>query len=696
MISFEAVLEEIKFKNPDNGYCVVSLSGGIKAVGILPDINIGATLNVSGQYETHPVYGQQFKIETFTITYPTSISGIKKYLGSGLIRGIGEGTAEKIISHFGERSLEIMDNNINRLLEIDGIGKKKLTVIQKSWGEQKVVKDIMLFLQSYNISPAYAVKIYKTYGKDSAKVVQDNPYRLANDIWGIGFKTADEIGKSMGFDQEHPARLRSGILHALKDASSDGHVYLPLPDLYQRCFQLLNQDISEAYNILKELEEEELIFLNEENIYLTLYYYAEKSVEKKINDLNSLLNNFSKEEINRIIINPGYYSEEQIDAISNSLLHKIMILTGGPGTGKTTTLKGIISAYLQLDKTILLAAPTGRAAKRMSEVIGIKASTIHRLLEYNPIEMIFQKTENNPLECDLLIIDEVSMIDILLFNSLLRAVTNNTTIVLVGDVDQLPSVGAGNVLHDLIDSNLIPTIKLNKIFRQAEESKIIVNAHRINKGELPIIKNEENSDFFLINESDDRKISELIIDLCTSRLPAKYGFDPASDIQVLTPMYKGEIGANNLNYMLQNTLNANSIKYNRGEKKYKIGDKVMQLKNNYTKDVFNGDIGFICSIDNKENGMEIIYNGKIIKYESADIDEITLAYAVTVHKSQGSEYPCVIMPLSTSHFIMLQRNLLYTAVTRASKLLILVGSPKALTIAVNNKRSQKRYTSLFK
>jgi len=695
MEAFEAVVEEIIYTNIENGYTVLALSNGKRAVGILPEINTGATLSLTGQYEKHPVYGDQFKIESFTIVYPTSVEGIKRYLASGLVKGLGKGTAEKIISVFGERAIEIMDENIERLLEVDGIGKKKLAQIKKGWDEQKVVKDIMLFLQSHNVSPAFAIKIYKAYGKDSARIVSENPYRLTHDIWGIGFKTADQIGQTLGFSRQHPARISSGIIHVLQEATGNGHVYLPLAELFQKCHQILEMDISDEFGLMKTMEDDNRIKIEGEKVYLLMYYIAERYIEEKIAHLNSYLNDFSKNEIDNIIINPAFYSNEQIDAITHSLLHKLLIITGGPGTGKTTALKGIISAYRQLDKTIMLAAPTGRAAKRMSEVIGIKASTIHRLLEYNPTEMIFTRNEHYPLECDLLIIDEVSMIDTMLFYSLMRSVTNQTTVVLVGDVDQLPSVGAGNILKDLITADIIPTIKLTKIFRQAEESKIIVNAHKINEGIVPLVKNEEAADFFFINENDDNKIPEIIIDLCRTRLPNKYGFDPMNDIQVITPMYKGEIGANNLNAQLQETLNYGKNHFSRGEKKYKPGDKVMQLKNNYTKEVFNGDIGFIVSYNNGEGSMEIDFNGKTIHYESADLDEITLAYAITVHKSQGSEYPCVIMPLSTAHYIMLQRNLLYTAVTRASKLLILIGSQKALTIAVNNKRSQKRYTSLF-
>jgi exodeoxyribonuclease V alpha subunit len=695
MITIEAVLEEFIYKNEETGYSVVSLSDSIKAVGILPGIRIGEKLKLTGQYETHSKHGQQFKIESFTVIYPTSVTTISKYLGSGLIKGIGPATAEKIVDVFGENTLEIMDNETDKLLQVDGIGKKKLVQIKKSWLEQKAVKDIMLFLQSFDISPSYALKIYRTYGKNAIKIVQENPYQLTYDVWGIGFKIADTIGKSAGFNEDHPKRIKAGIIYVLNEASNDGHVYLPMQELLKKCYEILNVDISDSLLLFREMEDYGLLKIVNDNVYLLHYFHAERNIEYKIAALCGGFSEFTDKELNSVRLKPGYYSHEQIEAIRNSFMHKILILTGGPGTGKTTALKGIIDSYRHLNKKIMLAAPTGRAAKRMSEVIGFEAKTIHRLLEYNPQDQLFARDEDNPLEADLLVIDEVSMIDTLLMNSLINAVTPNTTLVLVGDIDQLPSVGPGNILHDLIKSDKIPTAMLTKIFRQAEESKIVVNAHKINRGEFPALQNNEASDFFFMQEADNSLIPDIIVELCTKRLPSKYGFDPMKDIQVITPMYKGDAGADNLNYLLQSALNQNEILIARGRKSYKIGDKVMQLRNNYEKDVFNGDIGLIHSIDIEDQKLEIIFNGKIVPYDFLDLDDITLAYAITVHKSQGSEYPCVILPLTTSHYIMLQRNLLYTAVTRASRLMIITGSKQALQIAVANKKSRKRYTSLF-
>lgn len=695
MQTVEAILEGYLFKNDLTGYCVASLSGGLKAVGILPNVKVGEKLKLTGEYEKHSKYGDQFKIESFTIIYPTTIAGITKYLGSGLIKGVGQATAEKIVNVFKEDTLDVLDTNINRLLDVEGIGVKKLDLIKKSWEEQKAIQEIMMFLQSFDISPSYALKIYRTYGANSVKIVQDNPYQLTYDVWGIGFKIADAIGKSVGFSEDHPKRIKSGIIYVLNEASGEGHVYLPMQELLVRCYEILGTDLTESLILFREMEQQNLLNIRDENVYLSHYYEAERNIEDKIKTLCKSSSKFTEKEIKSIRLN-SVYSEEQLEAIRNSLTNKILILTGGPGTGKTTALKGIIESYRLLKKNIMLAAPTGRAAKRMSEVIGMEAKTIHRLLEYNPQDRLFMRDEENPLETDLLVIDEVSMIDTILMNNLISAVSLNTTLVLVGDVDQLPSVGCGNILHDLIQSGIIPTAMLTKIFRQAKESQIVVNAHKINRGEFPTILNNKSSDFFFIQESDNSKMADVITELCRQRLPEKYGFDPMKDIQVLTPMYKGDTGANNLNSKLQDVLNYKKVTLTRGEKSFKIGDKVMQLRNNYDKDVYNGDIGLIQSIDLDDQKLEINFSGKIVSYEFLELDDITLAYAITVHKSQGSEYPCVIMPITTSHYIMLQRNLLYTAVTRASKMMILVGSKQALAMAIGNKKSKKRNTSLFR
>lgn len=692
----EAILESFIYKNESNGYCVAAFSNGLKAVGILSAAKIGEKLKLTGEFETHSKFGQQFKVESYIIVLPTTTDGITKYLGSGIIKGIGISTAEKIVNVFQGDTLDIMDNNIERLLEVDGIGRKKLEQIKKSWEEQKAVKDVMLYLQSFDISPSYAMKIINTYGNSAIKVVKENPYRLTYDVIGIGFHKADKIAMSVGFAKDHPFRIKAGIIYLLNDAANDGHVFLPLSELSQKCAELMSYDISDSYDLMRDLESEGTLINSENNIYLAYYYHAERFIEYKISDMLKTSCKLSQAQLNTIQLKTDYYSEEQLEAIQNSLLNKILILTGGPGTGKTTALKGIIDANKQLGKKIMLAAPTGRAAKRMSEVIGMEAKTIHRLLEFTPQDSYFAKNEDDPLNADLVVVDEMSMIDTLLMYHLLRAVESETTLVLVGDVDQLPSVGCGNILHDLIQSELIPTSMLTKIFRQAERSKIIVNAHKINKGLFPDISIEENTDFFFIQESETQKIPELILELCSKRLPEKYGYDPLRDIQVLSPMYRGETGVDNLNSLQQSILNQSKNHLSKGNKFFILGDKIIQLRNNYDKDIYNGDIGLITKIDNSDEKLEVDFNGKIVGYEYSELDDIALAYAITVHKSQGSEYPCVIMPITTSHYIMLQRNLLYTAVTRASQMLVLVGSKQALTMAIKNKKAKSRFTSLFR
>jgi exodeoxyribonuclease V alpha subunit len=694
MQSLQGVIDRFTFHNEEDGYSIAKLENGITVVGLLPGVNVGETVQLSGEWVSHSQYGRQFKIDNFKTIYPYTITGITKYLGSGLIKGIGPVTAERIVKVFKEKTLDIIEKDIHRLHEVNGVGKKRIEMIAKAWIEQKSVKNVMVFLHSHNVSANYAIKIFKTYKDDSIKILKENPYRLTYDIWGIGFKTADKIGKSLGFEENHPLRIKAGIIYVLNEAANDGHVYLPFANLIQDCKMILNFELKESDSIFANLQSEELIIQEKDRIYLPAYYYAENGIETRITQLLAKQTNFLDHEISPLRLKQNYFSPEQLDAIQKSLKHKILILTGGPGTGKSTTLLGIIDVYKQLKRRILLAAPTGRAAKRMSEIVGLEAKTIHRLLDYKPRDNTFAYHNNRPLPTDLLVIDEVSMIDTILMNNLLKAVGNNTTLILVGDVDQLPSVGAGNVLRDMIKSKKIPVVRLSQIFRQAQKSQIIMNAHRINEGQIPEIKNRKDSDFFFLEEEDSEIIPELILDLCKKRLPNYYGFDPIKDIQVLTPMYKGESGAINLNQLLQGGLNSSERSINRGGKLYKIGDKVMQLRNNYDKDVFNGDIGYIVNLDLEEHVLGIDFGDKLINYEFSELEEITIAYAISVHKSQGSEYPCVILPLTTSHYLMLQRNLLYTAVTRATKLMVIVGTKRALALSVKNDQIKRRYTSL--
>lgn len=698
MITIQAVIERFTYHNEETGYSVARLDNEITAVGNLPGIKVGQTVKLNGHWVFHPNYGQQFKIESFSASYPATVSGIAKYLGSGLVKGIGPVTAERIVKVFKENTLDIIENSIEKLLEVEGIGKKRLEWIAKGWQEQKSIKDLMIFLQSYDISTTYAIKIFKTYGDKSAEIIKTDPYQLTYDIWGIGFKTADKIGRNIGFDETHPARIKAGIIYVLNEGVNQGHVFLPMDQLIEDCSEILNLQVNADSQILAEMQLKEHIIIKDKNVYLPPFYYAETGINNKVKQMLSV-DNLPEQtrDIDLFSVEDQFFSSEQLEAIQDSLNSRILILTGGPGTGKTTTLKGIIKVHQLNNERILLAAPTGRAAKRMTEVIGIEAKTIHRLLEYDPATHSFKKNELNQLEADVLVIDEASMIDTILMNSLLKAVKNSTTLILVGDINQLPSIGAGNVLTDLIGSNLIPVVRLTKIFRQAEKSKIIVNSHRINRGEYPELKNSRNSDFFFIEEPDNEKIPEIILSLAKTRLPEKYSLDPLRDIQVLTPMYKGAMGANNLNKILQENLNKNPIAFSKGGRQLKLGDKVMQLRNNYEKEVFNGDLGFIRYVDLENQNAKIDFGtGNLIEYDFADLDEVVLAYAVTVHKSQGSEYPCVILPLSLNHYMMLQRNLLYTAISRAKKLLVIVGTKKALSIALKNNKVQERFTSLLK
>jgi len=684
------------YYNEDTGYGIFYLKNGVKAVGFIPRLDRGQLIELKGNWNSHTKYGKQFNVESFSLLYPETSGEIIKFLSSGIIKGIGEKTAMEIVKKFGEKTFDILDNKIDRLSEIKGFGKKKIKKIEKSWEMQKGIKDIIIFLQGYGITTATAMRIFKVYGDQTKTIIQDNPYKLTYDITGIAFKLADKIALNAGYSYNHPNRIKAGILHVLKEAARYGHTYLPESKLIPLCENLLNQEISRQEDSLIELENEKSIKINNYNIYLSYLVEAENEIEKQIVKLISKSGNAGPDNLKWIKKIQNKFSEEQLNAIKKSLENNLLILTGGPGTGKTETLKGIINIYEKMNKKILMAAPTGRAAKKMSEVIGRDAKTIHRLLEYSPVGEFFKYNKENVLDADLLVIDEVSMIDTVLMYCLLNAIGEKTTLILVGDSDQLPSVGPGNVLSDFIKSEKIPYCTLTKIFRQAEQSKIIITAHQINKGEFPDLSNSADNDLFFIEEENDSEVSKTILDLCTYRLPSKYNFNPMQDIQVLTPMHKGEIGTLNLNKTLQKGLNNGRMLVKKGNSEFKEGDKVMQLRNNYEKEVFNGDIGIITGKDEKENSIIIEFNNKHLKYHFTELDELTLAYAITVHKSQGSEYPCVILPLSTSHFIMLQRNLLYTAITRAKEIMVIIGSKKAMEQAIRNNRVVQRYTSIFK
>ena len=695
------VVERITYQNPENGYSVLKVkvkgyNDLVTLVGNLLEVPVGSVLLCRGEWKVDKRYGSQFVAATWEETMPATVYGIEKYLGSGLVKGIGPRFARAIVQRFGTETIDIIETEIERLYEVPNIGRKRVAKIRESWEKQKDIKNVMLFLQGYGVSTAYAAKIYREYGKESIEKVRENPYRLADDIWGIGFKTADGIAAKMGYEKEDPRRCRSGILYTLGQLSDEGHVYAGEEQLVKTAGQLLEAGETAIRDTLAGMLQAEDLILDKDAIYLPPFYHAECGTSRRLRDLaqstgRSLFDGLF--DPSSLTAETGIeYDEVQLAAIRQAVTSKVMVLTGGPGTGKTTTTQGIIAALKKAGLRVLLAAPTGRAAKRMSEATGMEAKTIHRLLEYNPQDG-YKRNDENPLEGDALIVDECSMIDILLMNNLLKAVPVGMRLVLVGDIDQLPSVGAGNVLRDIIDSQRIPVVRLVRIFRQAQKSRIVMSAHAINRGKFPDTSNGRDTDFFFMKEEDPERAAESIVRLVKERLPRAYRESP-DRIQVLTPMQRGVVGAANLNLLLQQALNPSGPSLNRGGYTYRQGDRVMQQRNNYDKDVFNGDLGYIREVDTEERTLKVDFDGKWVEYDVTELDELTLAYATTIHKAQGSEYPIVVMPVLMTHFVMLQRNLIYTGITRAKKICVLLGAAKALAYAVRNVSVLKRNTRL--
>ena len=689
-------------------------------IGSLLDVNVGSVLLIYGNWKVDSRYGRQFAAESWEETLPATVFGIEKYLGSGLIKGVGPKYAKKIVAQFGIETLEVIETDISRLQEVDGIGKKRIKMIRDSWERQKEIKNVMLFLQDHGVSTSFAAKIYRQYGNESLDKMKENPFQMADDIWGIGFKTADGIAQKLGFAKEAYVRLRSGIMYTLSNLADEGHVFAYQEQLIAKAAELLEAEESSIVMTLdqmiadKDLICETVDYKTDQAemkaIYLPAFYYAEAGVAGKLKRLaqspatdrlwHALMDARQKTGNESLSIDVGKiqekvdmkYDEIQADAIRKAAVSKVMVLTGGPGTGKTTTTQGIIAAYRSFAIKILLATPTGRAAKRMTEATGLEAKTIHRLLECKPPEG-YQKNEDNPLDGDVLIIDECSMIDMILMNALLKAIPEGMRLILVGDIDQLPSVGAGNVLRDIIDSGVFPVVRLTRIFRQAQSSRIIMNAHAINEGKFPDISNGKNTDFFYIEKEDPEEAVQEIVRLVKNNLP-RYYKTPWNHIQVLTPMQKGIVGAANLNLALQEALNPQGDGLRRGGYLFRTGDKVMQIRNNYEKEIFNGDIGTVESVDLQERTLKVNFDQHIIEYEASELDELVHAYATTIHKAQGSEYPIVVMPVLMNHYVMLQRNLIYTGITRAKKVLVIVGTRKALSYAIRNVTVTKRNTFL--
>ncbi len=721
-------VERITYYNQENGYSVVRLrperafvpgpaamdrDGLVTVTGNLPELSPGEHLRLSGRWTNHPKHGLQFQVEHCEQTLPANVAGIRRYLGSGLVKGIGPRLAERIVKRFGAQTLQVIESQPERLKEVPDIGAQRARMIAEAWEEQKQVKEIMLFLHGYGVSTNLAIKIYKQYGEQALAVVKSDPYRLARDIFGVGFKTADKIARLLGLPADHPSRIEAGLIYSLREMLDAGHVYAPDGELVERAAKLLDLPEREIPPALERLSsdgrirQDRLPIIGDSKdaimqavVYLAAYYEAETGLAERFQLLASSRSLPGLAAQGRLDLFGEHrnLSAEQKAAVEMALSSPVSVLTGGPGTGKTTCIQALLAATEAAGKRYALASPTGRAAKRLSEATGRPASTIHRLLGYSPGEG-FKYNAANPLPADLLVIDEASMLDLLLAHNLLKALRPGTHLLLVGDVDQLPSVGAGDVLRDLISSQIAPVTRLTSIFRQAAGSLIVTNAHRINQGQMPVTQTEgdRQPDFYIFPAESPEQAANWVQEVVCERIPRKFGLDPVEQIQVLAPMYRGECGVNALNARLQASLNPAHPKKPEVSlfgQPFRAGDKLMQIQNNYDKDVFNGDFGFLASVDPTGHSLLISFDGRQVTYDWSEADQLVLAYAVSVHKSQGAEFPAVVTPLVTGHYLMLQRNLLYTAITRARKLCVLVGSRRAIGMAVRNNAVAQRYTAL--
>ncbi len=697
-------VEHITFRNDENGWTVarfqVERSGLITMTGRFVSITEGEHLTLTGKWVDHAKFGRQFEVAVYRVSAPATLVGMEKYLASGLIHGIGPHFAKRIVKHFGEDVFAIIEDEPERIREVRGIGPKRATGIVSAFRKQRAIRGLMMFLQEHGVYASLAVKIFKEYGDDSVRVLKENPYTLADDIFGVGFKTADSVARKLGTPDDDPRRYRAGLLYTLQQASGDGHVYAPKIELLQNAGELLDADINALEDALRHLAGIGKIIDDHGRIYLEFLHRAEKAVAEKLAKLSAgRLKDHLKGKADGLVktiqrVENLDLSSEQERAVREAYGNRCLVITGGPGTGKSTCVRVVVRMFEKLGKNVRLASPTGRAAKRLEEACGRPASTIHRLLEYNP-QIGFGRNADTQLDCKVLVIDEASMLDVPLAYYLLRAIPARCRLILVGDVDQLPSVGPGCLLRDVIDSGVVPVVALTHIFRQAAGSLIVTNAHRINAGQGPTFDPTGGSkDFRWLKEEERDVIGDRVIELIGGNLSKK--FNPLTDIQVLTPMHGGPAGARELNRRLQETCNppaANKDELKIGERVYRTGDRVMQIKNNYELDVFNGDIGSVAAIDKREGTLTVQFD-KMVRYRRSDLDQLVLAYAITVHKSQGSEYPCVAIPLTSSHWIMLQRNLIYTAITRAKKFCVIVGQRKALWRAIRNARIGDRYSYL--
>lgn len=722
--TIQGVVERLTFHSQESGYTIARLKVPkeqdlVTVVGNFANIQPGQTLWLAGIWRDHPKYGLQLQVKHYRETKPATLTGLEKYLGSGLIKGVGPVTAKRIVNHFGLDTLDIIENQIERLVEVPGIAKKRIRMIQKAWADQKAIKEVMLFLQGHGVSTTYAVKIYKQYGDKAIETVSHNPYQLAKDVYGIGFITADTIARNLGIAPGDEFRYRSGLLHVLSQASEDGHCFLPEDELATKAVKTLSlpehePDLERMQALIHQMgaEEELVLQAGSEDLegkflcYAPPFYQAEQSLTQRVHGLLQIPIEVDLPRVRRwierfIAQTEIQLSEEQQQAVEHAAQYRICILTGGPGTGKTFTTRTIVALWKAMGKTLALASPTGRAAQRLSEVARMEAKTIHRLLEFDPRTMRFKRDTEHPIEADAVVVDEASMLDLFLANSLFKAIGLGTQLLLVGDIDQLPSVGPGNVLRDLIASQQVPLARLSQVFRQAQASQIVRNAHRINQGQFPhleVVSNQPKTDCLWLQAPEPIHGVQGIQDVITNLIPG-LGFDAARDVQVLCPMTRGEVGTRNLNNVLQELVNPPSpekVQVVRGTMTLRIGDRVIQKVNDYDREVFNGDLGTVTAIDLEEMAVEVAFAGRMVSYDSADLNEIALAWAVTIHKSQGSEYPVVLLPLYMQHYLMLNRNLLYTGLTRAKKLAVFLGPQKSIGLAVRQIQAQERYTLLGK
>lgn len=692
-------VDSILFSEEENGFVVGKIKEPKKKdptpiVGIMPGVHIGETIRCKGNWKLHPKFGQQFEVQSFEAQAPTDAAGIQRYLESGMIKGIGPAYAGRIVDKFGAETLNVIETKPEKLLSVQGIGEKRIELIIRCWKEQRMVRSVMIFLRGHGVSPSFAQKIFKTYGEESIEKMLENPYRIAQEIRGIGFKSADKIAQDLGVAKNAPQRIASGIQYVLWELSGEGHVCYPKVELVGVCEKMLEVEPDKVTDQIVALVDQKILVEEEGIVWIKPLFLSELGIARelaRIQDAPCALRQVDTEKALTWVQEQLriHLAEQQLEGVRRAVNEKVMILTGGPGTGKSTITNAILRISEKLSKKILLGAPTGRAAKRMSEITHRKAFTIHALLEMDFTSGGFKKGRDNPLNCDLLIVDETSMVDTQLMYSLLKAIPSTARLILVGDIDQLPSVGPGNVLRDIIDSGAVPVVRLTEIFRQAKGSHIITNAHKINRGEFPWLEGEK--DFRFIEEEEPENIQNILVKLVTKDLKQ---FNRLEGIQILCPMKRGVIGTENLNTVLQEALNPCNEPLIRMGNRFHPGDKVMQIRNNYQKEVFNGDVGIIKAIDVVEQKIAVEFDGRSVEYDFSELDELVLAYAVSIHKYQGSECPCVIIPVHTTHFKLLHRNLLYTGITRGRKMVILVGTKKAIAIAVRTEEVQKRHTGL--